>query len=241
MASRPPMIRRRFLCTSAKVGKKWAVKEVTKSNFADSVEEFKDHLAGSDFVAVSLQKTGSFSAAWHRALPFDTAETAYCKAKYAAERFQLLQFAACPFTRRASKLTAHPLICFILFPRDELKLGMPSYSFSVQTSHLTSMAQEGFDFNACIYNGISYLSKAQESAAKYLLRELNHESSIGKNACKKSGSRKDDALLSSLRKLRTSSTACTGDAKRVQDKDLFERELQNMRTNKPREFVDSVR
>ncbi|KAK9944564.1 hypothetical protein M0R45_010125 [Rubus argutus] len=58
MASLPPMIRRRFLCTSTKVGKKWAVKEVTKSNFADSVEEFKDHLAGSDFVAVSLQKTG---------------------------------------------------------------------------------------------------------------------------------------------------------------------------------------
>lgn len=188
MASLPPMIRRRFLCTSAKVGKKWAVKEVTKSNFADSVEEFKAHLDGSDFVAVSLQKTGSFSAAWHRALPFDTADTAYCKAKYAAERFQLLQFAACPFTLRASKLTAHPLVhfillypqytitrtyiytcvvgidnvsllgiwCrynFILFPRDELKLGMPSYSFSVQTSHLTSMAQEGFDFNACIYNG----------------------------------------------------------------------------------------
>lgn len=186
MASLPPMIRRRFLCTSAKVGKKWAVKEVTKLNFLDSVEEFKAHLAGSDFVAVSLQKTGSFSAAWHRALPFDTADTAYYKAKYAAERFQLLQFAACPFTLRASKLTAHPLvhfillypryttthtyICiwcrynvnllgiwcrynFILFPRDELKLGMPAYSFSVQTSHLTSMAQEGFDFNACIYDG----------------------------------------------------------------------------------------
>ncbi|KAM1386713.1 hypothetical protein ACFX2F_033140 [Malus domestica] len=26
---------------------------------------------------------------------------------------------------------------------------MPTYRFSVQTSHLTSMAEEGFDFNAC--------------------------------------------------------------------------------------------
>ncbi|KAM1621762.1 hypothetical protein ACFX1X_020529 [Malus domestica] len=41
---------------------------------------------------------------------------------------------------------------FVLFPRDVLKMGMPTYSFSVQTSHLTSMAEEGFDFNACIYN-----------------------------------------------------------------------------------------
>ncbi|TQD97652.1 hypothetical protein C1H46_016759 [Malus baccata] len=42
---------------------------------------------------------------------------------------------------------------FVLFPSDVLKMGMPTYSFSVQTSHLTSMAEEGFDFNACIYNG----------------------------------------------------------------------------------------
>ncbi|CAL9023108.1 unnamed protein product [Prunus brigantina] len=222
MASLPPLIRRRFLSTSTNVPKKWAVKEVTKLNFKESLEEFKDHLAGSDFVAVSLQKTGSFSAAWHRPQPFDTADTSYCKAKYAAERFQLLQFAACPFTLRASKLTPHPYN-FVLFPRDELKLGMPSYSFSVQTSHLTSMAQEGFDFNACIYSGISYLSRAQESAAKVrignpspstyimnsssthtvadtvFLERIKSRVKHWKNACR--SSKKDDALLSSLRKL----------------------------------------
>ncbi|KAM2071500.1 hypothetical protein ACFX1T_039931 [Malus domestica] len=43
---------------------------------------------------------------------------------------------------------------FVLFPSDVLKMGMPTYSFSVQTSHLTSMAEEGFDFNACIYNAM---------------------------------------------------------------------------------------
>lgn len=55
-------------------------------------------------------------------------------------------------------------ICFIqwcrynfhLFPRDELNIGMPSYSFSCQVSHLTSMAREGFDFDACIYDGKPY-------------------------------------------------------------------------------------
>ncbi|KAM1916990.1 hypothetical protein ACFX13_036647 [Malus domestica] len=43
---------------------------------------------------------------------------------------------------------------FVLFPGDVLKMGMPTYSFSVQTSHLTSMAEECFDFNACIYNAM---------------------------------------------------------------------------------------
>lgn len=52
----------------------------------------------------------------------------------------------------------------MLYPRDELKLGMPSYSFSCQSSHLTSMAREGFDFNACIYHGKSFCSYERLSA-----------------------------------------------------------------------------
>ncbi|XP_024317809.1 poly(A)-specific ribonuclease PARN-like isoform X2 [Brachypodium distachyon] len=55
---------------------------------------------------------------------------------------------------------------FHLFPRDELQLGMPSYSFSCQTSYFSSMARDGFDFNMCIYDGISYLSRVQESLAR---------------------------------------------------------------------------
>lgn len=50
----------------------------------------------------------------------------------------------------------------MLFPRDELKMGMPSYSFSIQTSHLAYLAQEGFDFNVCVYDGKHcYYSKSE--------------------------------------------------------------------------------
>jgi poly(A)-specific ribonuclease len=84
------------------------VKQVTKTNFEESLSEIKTHIAHSDFIAVSLQRTGSVSAPWHRFLPFDTSHTAYAKAKRAAERFQLLQFAVCPFSIRDSKLLAHP-------------------------------------------------------------------------------------------------------------------------------------
>ncbi|KAF2292517.1 hypothetical protein GH714_025072 [Hevea brasiliensis] len=169
MVSFLPWLQRRLF--SAEVSRthqnyhNWTVKQVTKSNFSDCLEGIKSHISSSDFIAVSLQKTGSFSAPWHRVSPFDTPDTAYLKAKHAAERFQVLQFAVCPFTITASRVTAYPYN-FHLFPRDELKIGMPSYSFSCQTSYLSSMAREGFDFNACIYDGISYLSRAQESAAK---------------------------------------------------------------------------
>ncbi|KZV30739.1 poly(A)-specific ribonuclease PARN-like [Dorcoceras hygrometricum] len=117
-----------------------------------------------------MQRTGSYSSPWQRDLPIDTAEIAYLKAKRSAERYQVLQFAVCPFSVKDLKLIAHPFN-FHLFPRDELKLGMPSYGFSCQSSHLITMAREGFDFNACFYNGISYLSRAQESAA--MVRMVN--------------------------------------------------------------------
>ncbi|CAK9171249.1 unnamed protein product [Ilex paraguariensis] len=115
MASWYPLLQRRYLCT--KISKttssvhhhnRWTIKQVTKSNFPDSLEDIKSHLRDSRFVAVSMQTTGSYSSPWHRVLPVDTSETAYLKAKYAAERFQILQFAVCPFSVRASKLIAHP-------------------------------------------------------------------------------------------------------------------------------------
>ncbi|KAL0369902.1 UNVERIFIED_CONTAM: Poly(A)-specific ribonuclease PARN-like [Sesamum angustifolium] len=221
------MLFRRSLCTQAAARHRrriqWPVKQVTKSNFSEALAEIKACILNSDYVAVSFQKTGGHSAPWHKILPIDTEETAYFKAKQAAERFQILQFAVCPFSVKASKLIAHPYN-FHLFPRDELKVGMPSYSFSCQSSYLTAMAQEGFDFNACIYNGISYLSKAQEltehvqiglwppssctvqsSSVHSVVDSLFTEriKSRVKNwisACKDSN-KAEDALISSLRKL----------------------------------------
>ncbi|KAL4572282.1 hypothetical protein LXL04_019053 [Taraxacum kok-saghyz] len=231
-----PMVWRRFLCTQTSnfsFNKKpgggrrlqWPIKQVTKSNFLNSLDEIKNHIADSDFVAVSLKCTGSYSSPWHRILPFDTPEIAYLKAKYAAERFQILQLAVCPFSIRASnKLTAHPFN-FHLFPRDELKIGMPCYSFSCQPSYLASMARDDFDFNVCIYDGISYLSRAQESAAKskignpvssdYVAQSPSSrsvadnvfveriKSKVGHwiSACTRSVTKTDDALVNSLRKL----------------------------------------
>ncbi|KAK3184685.1 hypothetical protein Dsin_031971 [Dipteronia sinensis] len=223
-----PLLQRRLFCNKSfhQNHCQWPIKQVTKSNFDDSLSEIKQRISTSDFVAVFLQNTGSSSSPWQRVSAFDTPDTAYSKAKSAAERFQTLQFAVCPFTFQASKLTAYPYN-FHLFPRDELKLGMPSYSFTCQTSSLTSMAREGFDFNACIYDGISYLSRAQEYAAKVRIGNpmpVDHKTKSSsptttvadtvfverirtrvrhwKNACTDiSTTKSDDAFVRSLRKI----------------------------------------
>ncbi|GFQ05977.1 poly(A)-specific ribonuclease parn-like [Phtheirospermum japonicum] len=180
------MLFKRFLCSQTAARHRhryqWPVKQVSKSNFSEALAEFKACITNSDFVAVSLQKTGGHSAPWQRILPIDTAETAYIKSKHAATRFQILQFSVCPFSVEASKLIAHPYN-FHLFPRDELKVGMPSYSFSCQSSYLTSMAREGFDFNACIYN------ERIKSRVKNWIKTCNDSNKT------------EDALISTLRKL----------------------------------------
>ncbi|KAH6765789.1 hypothetical protein C2S52_016772 [Perilla frutescens var. hirtella] len=219
---------RRYLCTQNAAGNRrrhqWPVKKVIKSNFTQALAEIKDSIFNSDFVAISLQKTGGYSAPWQKILPIDTAETAYLKAKRAAERFQIFQFSVCPFSVKASKIIAHPYN-FQLFPRDEFRVGMPSYSFSCQPSYLTSMAQEGFDFNACIYNGISYMSRVQESAGKVqrgnvLLNSCSLQSPSAfsvadsifmeriktrvknwMNVCNDLHDKTEDSLINSLRKL----------------------------------------
>ncbi|XP_030454910.1 poly(A)-specific ribonuclease PARN-like [Syzygium oleosum] len=216
----------RRLCTntSGASARKWSVAQVFKSNFADSLEGLRAHVSGSDYVAVWLRRTGSPSAAWHRVSRLDTLEAAYSKAKHAAEKFQVLQFAVCPFEVRASKVVAHPYN-FHLFPRDELDIKRPSYSFTCQSSHLASMVDEGFDFNACIYDGISYLSREQEDLAKvwkgipvrgkYLeksssspsvadavfLERIRSRIKQWKNSFEDSSTRNDEPLIKSMRKL----------------------------------------
>ncbi|KAL3007418.1 hypothetical protein AAZX31_08G333100 [Glycine max] len=113
----------------------------------------------------------------------------------------------------------------MLFPRDEMKMGMPTYSFSCQTSLLASMARQGFDFNACVYNGISYLSRAQESAARIRL----------------------GTALPSLRVMKSSSPSTVADTvfvERIRSKVKYWREsCKSSDTNKSRdeELVNSLR
>ncbi|KAI3894875.1 hypothetical protein MKX03_033619 [Papaver bracteatum] len=167
------LLQRRFLCTNTNQRqlKDWSIKQVTKSNFKESLAELKTHIQNSDFIAISSKKTGGLSSESRKVLPFlDTPEISYLQSKDVAERFQLLQFVVCPFTLSQStvsttKVVAHPYN-FHLFPRDELNLGMPQYTFSCQTSQLTALASKGFDFNVCVYDGISYLSRVQESLTK---------------------------------------------------------------------------
>ncbi|XP_078431863.1 polynucleotidyl transferase, ribonuclease H-like superfamily protein [Wolffia australiana] len=142
------------------------VKKVTKSNFLSALEELRSLVRDAEFVAVDLEMSGVTSAPWREAFEFDRSDVRYLKVKDSAEKFAIVQFGVCPFRWDSSKdsFVAHPFNFFI-FPRTEVSTAGPSDEFHCQTSSISFLARHQFDFNACIYEGISYLSRAQEALA----------------------------------------------------------------------------
>lgn len=144
-----------------------AMATVTKSNFAESFELMKSQLETADFVALDLEMTGVDSTLWRKNLELDSCETRYQNLKHSAEKFAVWQCGVCPFKwdQENNKFIAYPYNFFV-FPRNELQLEMPSRGFYAQTTSLEFLAKHRFDFNACVYDGISYLSHDQETSAR---------------------------------------------------------------------------
>ncbi|KAH0708705.1 hypothetical protein KY284_010132 [Solanum tuberosum] len=105
--------------------------------------------------------TGVTSAPWRESFDFDRYDILYLKVKDPAEKFSVVQFGVCPFRwdSHQQSFVAHPHN-FYIFPQQEI----PVSSFARQTS-LDFLAKYQFDFNLCICEGISYLSRSQEDEA----------------------------------------------------------------------------
>ncbi|KAG8365158.1 hypothetical protein BUALT_Bualt18G0075200 [Buddleja alternifolia] len=164
---------RRALCSSAAPpsAADVALKNVTTSNFEPALAELRRHVKEADFVSIDLEMTGVTSAPWRESFEFDRPDVQYLKIKDSAEKFAVVQFGVCPFRwdAHSNSFVAHPHN-FYIFPRQEIPGDGIAYEFLCQTSSLEFLAKYQFDFNACIYEGISYLSRSQEEEA---LRRLD--------------------------------------------------------------------
>ncbi|XP_042520170.1 poly(A)-specific ribonuclease PARN-like [Macadamia integrifolia] len=144
----------------------FALKKVTKTNFDSALEDLRGHVRDADFVAIDLEMTGVTSAPWRESFEFDRYDVRYLKVKDSVEKFAVVQFGVCPFRWDSSKesFVAHPHN-FYVFPRKELPFDGPCSEFLCQTTSIDFLAKYQFDFNACIHEGISYLSRTQEAEA----------------------------------------------------------------------------
>ncbi|PKU70114.1 Poly(A)-specific ribonuclease PARN [Dendrobium catenatum] len=152
--------------TSGGSGVSVAVKKVTLSNFCSVLDDLRIRIREADFVAIDLEMTGVTSAPWRDSFEFDRSDVRYLKVKDSAEKFAVVQFGLCTFRWDACQgsFIAHPLN-FYIFPRKVLSVEGPTDEFLCQTTSISFLAKYQFDFNACIHEGISYLSKTQEEEA----------------------------------------------------------------------------
>ncbi|KAL7249105.1 hypothetical protein ACSBR1_011298 [Camellia fascicularis] len=156
----------RSLCSSTSSSSSFAPKNVTKSNFESALSDLRRLVRDADFVSIDLEMTGVTSAPWRESFEFDRFSIRYLKVKDSAEKFAVVQFGVCPFRWDSSKQSfiAHPHN-FYIFPRQEIPVGGPSYEFLCQTTSIDFLAKYQFDFNQCIHEGISYLSRGQQDEA----------------------------------------------------------------------------
>uniref|UniRef100_A0A0D9W610 Uncharacterized protein n=1 Tax=Leersia perrieri TaxID=77586 RepID=A0A0D9W610_9ORYZ len=152
-----------------------AVKQVTRGNLADALEELRARVRDAAFVGIDLEMSGVTSAPWRDTFEFDRADVRYLKLRDSAERFAALQLGVCPFRWDPAKssFVAHPHNFFI-FPHNELLNDCSSHEFLCQTTSIDFLANYQFDFNTCFREGIYYLSRTQEEEALQKLYKLHH-------------------------------------------------------------------
>ncbi|KAJ1271421.1 hypothetical protein BS78_06G127300 [Paspalum vaginatum] len=165
-----------------------AVKQVTRGNLAEALEELRVRVREAAFVGLDLEMSGVTSAPWRDTFELDRADVRYLKLRDSAERFAALQLGVCPFRWDPAKsaFVAHPHNFFI-FPRKELTSDGSSHEFLCQTTSIDFLAKYQFDFNTCFCEGISYLSRAQEEEALQKLNLLHQ----GRTAASSTTSEKD--------------------------------------------------
>ncbi|KAG6423875.1 hypothetical protein SASPL_114280 [Salvia splendens] len=152
------------------------LKNVTKSNFEPALAELRRYVREADFVSIDLEMTGITSAPWREIFEFDRPDIQYLKVKDSAHKFAVVQFGVCPFRwdQHSTSFVAHPHN-FYVFPRKEIAGDGSSYEFLCQTSSLEFLAKYQFDFNTCINEGISYLSRSQEEEALKCLDSIHKD------------------------------------------------------------------
>jgi poly(A)-specific ribonuclease len=141
--------------------------EVTKRNFAELYPSVKDAINECDFIAIDTELTGLSTQVTEHS--FDTISERYSKLRENCMKFIIVQYGLSTFKYhpKQNKYT-HKDFTFYVFPRPHIRQA-PDPKFMCQTSSLHFLASQGFDFNKVIYDGIQYLSPAQEVKIKDFL------------------------------------------------------------------------
>lgn len=157
--------------------------DVTKTNFAKCVDSVEALLPDADFISIDCEFTGLFTTISNDYL--DTFEQFYTKARQNICQFQIVQLGLSIF--KASSKTGDQFDCnsfnFYIFPKECSLLDRQDKEryFLSQASSLSFLAENGFDFNKLIRDGISYLNFSQARLVSERMAERRKDGPNNRN------------------------------------------------------------
>ena len=149
---------------------------VTKHNFPHVITEIQHMIDDCDFIAIDLEFTGLFQLLTNDFL--DNCEEFYAKSRINVNKFQVIQVGMSFFKMINGKEFNSNSYNFFIFPNRCRFLPRQEKEryFLSQVSSLTFLAENGFDFNKLIKEGISYLDLSQSKFVKEKFNDRNSES-----------------------------------------------------------------
>ncbi|KAI9305754.1 ribonuclease H-like domain-containing protein [Cunninghamella echinulata] len=135
--------------------------EISRKDFIKKVPIVKEAIDECDFMAIDTELSGL-----HRPFSkkrFDTLENRYKEYKEATERFVVIQFGLCTFKwDNPSGRYIAKAFNFYIFPTSITGKSQTNRIFQVQAQAFDFLSKQAFDFNKWIYQGIPYLTAAEE-------------------------------------------------------------------------------
>ena len=162
----------------SKVTNRKPTMDVTKHNFLEVLDLIDSVIAECDFIAIDTELTGLKRSDVKTLQVLDTIDDRYVKLRDQISCFNLIQFGLSCFKVVDDNGDVAKYECnsynFYIFPqKSSVNKAMGERVFSVQTSSLQFLVNNGFDFNKLIIDGISYLNVSEEKVCRETIKSQN--------------------------------------------------------------------
>lgn len=155
---------------------------VTLENYASLLPSILHHIGRADFISFDTELTGLCTEPSNKYFLFDTPSERHLKLKDSATEQALLQIGLTLFERKNNKKKkfSSTTYSFHLFPTPPSIPGIPNAlgdyrKFSSQISSILFLREHKFDFNKSFNEGISYMSRQEESLIRKKIKTKSEE------------------------------------------------------------------
>ncbi|KAI8367533.1 CAF1 family ribonuclease-domain-containing protein [Radiomyces spectabilis] len=149
--------------------------EISRQQFRDELPAIKAAIDECDFIALDTELSGLHRPGTSKRI--DSLANRYAEYREATERFIITQFGMCTFKwDQPSGRYIAKAFNFYIFPTSMTGRIQPNRVFMCQAQALDFLSKQAFDFNKWVYQGVPYLTVAEEKAyMEEARKKLNDE------------------------------------------------------------------